>query len=186
MSGCQRSRAPGTQSALPFRSMRQQTSWSDQAARILRWRERVRKSRDEGRTDALGTEGYRDEVFALFQAIWHFKDWIKSDPRVDNALARSIESWISSRADFLKVAADVANGSKHMALSAGRAGDSAQTRNDVHILAGAGTGGGVVKHTFYITDRRSDSDHEAVALADLCIEEWREFLTENGLEWPNA
>jgi hypothetical protein len=57
-------------------------NWRDQWERIGRWRERVRTSRDDFRDDGLGTEGHRDGVFALFQSVWHLKDWIHNDPNV--------------------------------------------------------------------------------------------------------
>ena len=59
--------------------MRQGTGWVHQWDRILRWRERVPVGQDEGRSDDLGTERYRDEVFALVQAIWHLKDWLSNN-----------------------------------------------------------------------------------------------------------
>jgi hypothetical protein len=59
--------------------MRQGTMWQDQWFRIMRWRTLVLRSREEPRTDRDGTEGYRDEVFALFQALWHLKDWFTND-----------------------------------------------------------------------------------------------------------
>ena len=52
-----------------------QRRWEGQWARILRWRNQVLRSREEFRDDRPeGTEAYRDEVYALFQAIWHLKD----------------------------------------------------------------------------------------------------------------
>lgn len=151
--------------------MRQGTGWQDQWYRILRWRERVRQSRDDGRSDALGTEGYRDEVFALFQAMWHLKDWLKNDPSFEQLTG--VEDWIVDHSSALLVAADVANGSKHMTLSNPRAHESGQTRNDVHIHVGAW-----VKHTFYVTDNRplAPQDYEALHLADLCLREWTDYL----------
>jgi hypothetical protein len=161
--------------------MRHGTSWTDQWQRILRWRERVRQSRDEVRTDHLGTEGYRDEVFALFQSLWHLKDWLRNDPALDPTLRSSVEGWINLEGDLLKVAADVANGSKHMTQQAHhqRANGSRQTRNDVSVYVGRG-----VSTTFYIKDVRNGQDFEAVALADSCLDEWQAFLRVWGLTPP--
>jgi hypothetical protein len=153
--------------------MRQGESWTDQWLRILRWRERVRQSRDEMRTDGLGTEGYRDEVFALYQAIWHLKDWLKNDTTLDHDLGPAVEAWVNEHGDLLKVAADVANGSKHMSQTPNqqRAHGSGQTRNDVWVFVGEG-----VRTKFYIEDARNGQDIEAVALADACLVEWQAFL----------
>jgi len=162
-------------------------SWRDQWARITRWRERVRRSRDEFRDDDLGSEGYRDEVFALFQAIWHLKDWLANDDSLSPALGRGeIESWLSGNSvdpqepKMLHVAADLANGSKHLKLTrTPRAAGSAQTRRDIQVFVGHG-----VSHTFWVTDARSGKDYEAVELADLCLAEWTTFLATRGLQTP--
>ena len=104
----------------------QGTAWEDQWARILRWRERVRFSRDDWRNDGSGTEHYRDEVFALFQALWHLKDWLKNDPALPAPVGVAVETWIVGEGHLLKVAADVANGSKHMTLDRMRAEGSSR------------------------------------------------------------
>lgn len=154
-------------------------TWTDQWYRIARWQDRVRRSRDDGRNDGLGTEGYRDEVFALFQAIWHLKDWLANDVSLPTVDQRSAERWIRASGNMLHVAADIANGSKHMALKNKRAGGSEQSRNSLAVHVGLG-----VKHTFYITDKRTGTTHEAVALADACLNEWSIFLSQVGLHRP--
>ena len=126
------------------------------------------RSRDEGRTDGLDTEGYRDEVLALFQAIWHLKDWMKSDPSFPRD---DVEEGLRKLdAKSIQIAADVANSS----LSIDRtphADRSSQTSNDVTVMVGAG-----VKHSFYITDNRDSQDYEALELAELCLDEWKQYL----------
>lgn len=141
------------------------------------------QSRDELRTDDLGTEGYRDEVFALYQAIWHLKDWLKNDVALDPHLRQSVEAWVRADGDLLQVAADVANGSKHMSQTAEhqRANGSAQTRNDVAVVIGEG-----VRTTFYVEDARSGCDFEVVALADACLAEWTTFLERWQLTPPDG
>jgi hypothetical protein len=157
--------------------------WEDQWARIMRWRERVRLSRDVGRTDGLGTEGYRDEVFALYQAVWHLKDWFKNDPALPASVRTSVEQWVADNGSRLKVAADVANGSKHLTQTTKqqRAGGSAQTRNDVHLILGDDIR---ALHTFYVDDARTGGDSEALLLGDECLDEWRSFLAQNRLAEP--
>jgi hypothetical protein len=81
------------------------------------------------------------------------------------------------------IAADIANGSKHMRFRSDgdmRAGGSQQTRNDVSILVGQGS-----QHTFYMQDEREGGrEYEAVELADLCLDEWRTFISAQGLDEP--
>jgi hypothetical protein len=158
------------------------STWQDQWQRIMRWRSQVQRGRDEPRTRSDGTEGYRDEVFALYQALWHLKDWLKNDPMTacgEGSAGHTVEKWIKT-AHHLLIAADVANGSKHMMQTRAmtRAGGSEQSRNDVTIVVGRG-----VKHTFYIQDGRAGgAEYEAVDLADLCIAEWRPFLSAHQLD----
>lgn len=158
--------------------------WQDQWQRILRWYRLVQRSRDEPSNHPEGTEGYRDQVFALYQALWHLKDWLKNDPMTrygPSGAGRAVEGWITRSAHCLLIAADVANGSKHMAFRSQqdrRAGGAEQTRNDVTIAVGRG-----VMHTFYIQDERpGGEEHEAVDLASRCIAEWREFLAAHNLD----
>lgn len=157
-----------------------QSSWMEQWCRIARWYERVRQSQTEVRGDGLGTEGYRDEVYALFQAIWHLKDWFINDDEVP-VTKPEVHAWIDERADVLKVAHDVANGSKHMTLSRPWAGGSEQGRNDATIVVGQG-----VQHVFYIQDARNGQDWNALSLADQCLAEWRSFLEQHGLAEPDC
>lgn len=150
-------------------------TWQDQWARIERWAERVRASRDTPRPDGLGTEGYRDELFALFQAIWHLKDWLINDPALAVTKGQ-IEHYVFEQGHLgLQAAHDLANGSKHLNLKK-PAVDAAQIRNDAAIHVGAG-----VSHTFYIHLAKDDQEFEAVALAELCVEEWSVFLKQLGL-----
>jgi len=122
--------------------------------------------------------------------------FVRNDPTLGPGVTSRVEAWIKQDGDLLKVAADVANGSKHMVLAAWsiRAGGSEQTRNDVTVTPATvqvsaavarSTGRSALsRHTFYITDKRTGDDHEAVALADGCIKEWQAFLSSNQLGPP--
>lgn len=80
----------------------------------------------------------------------------------------------------LFVAADVANGSKHMRLTDPKADGSRQTRNSVTWVGGRG-----LMHTFWVQDARpSGREFEAVELADLCIAEWTSYIDDHGLTIP--
>jgi hypothetical protein len=157
--------------------------WEDQWQRIMRWYRRVERGRDQPRTDAEGTEGYRDELFALYQALWHLKDWLKNDPMTayaEGGPGKTVETWLTTTAVYLPIAADVANRTKHMRQKPAmkRAGGSEPTRNDVTIAIGRG-----VMHTFYIQDQREGGEeYEAVNLAERCIDEWRGFLAAHKLD----
>ncbi len=160
-------------------------AWQDQWRRIHRWKSRVQRTKDEYRDD-VWQESQRDELFALYQSLWHLKDWIKNDSAVPNAVQTSVEAWLKSdpAAANLRVVADVANGSKHMALSrTPRAGGSSHYGTDIRVLVGGG-----LSQTFYIEDRTDPVKprrREALKLADACVTDWRRFLRANGLRVPN-
>ncbi|MBI1378796.1 MAG: hypothetical protein GC157_15145 [Frankiales bacterium] len=155
------------------------TGWQDQWARIERWTERVRAVQ-QGQADYfLGTEHYRDEVFALFEGLWHLKDWLHNDPAV-RVSKEDVDGWVFSETSpvlSLKAAKDVANGSKHLRL-ANPAVDAAQTRNDA-------TFGGDNKHVFYIELARTGQEYDALTLAEMCTQDWRRFLALHNITAPS-
>jgi hypothetical protein len=130
-------------------------------------------------------EDQRDELLALFQSIWHLKDWLLNDPAVP-ATGGVIDRWINANAPNLLVSADVANGSKHMTLSSRRAGGSFHYATDVRITVGGPDAG--LSQTFYIEDksrrRPRDQRREALKVAQACITEWRRYLKTLGLSMP--
>ncbi len=77
------------------------------------------------------------------------------------------------------IAADVANGSKHLGLTNERADGAHQTRNDWTVYVGTGVGG-----TFFIEDGHGN-EYEAVTLADRCLAEWRTLLAARRLPEPS-
>lgn len=91
----------------------------------------------------------------------------------------AVETWIAGEGHLLKVAADVANGSKHMTLDRMRAEGSSQTRNSAHLWVGRG-----LQHEFFVADARSSEEYEAVELADRCLDEWGRFIVAQGLAMP--
>ena len=122
--------------------------------------------------------GYTDEVLVLFMHLWHLKDWIKNDPSVPLA-AREIEGWVEAKGHYLKMAADLANGAKHLDLQNARAGGATQRGNDVTVYVGRG-----VSHRFRATDPRDGTEIEVVVLADRCLQEWQSFLDKHGMTRP--
>ena len=54
---------------------------------------------------------YDDDLHHFMQDCWHLKDWIKNDPTID--IGSSIEEQVLAYKS-LRIAADLANGSKHL------------------------------------------------------------------------
>src|SRR4051812_37216926 len=67
------------------------------------------------------SEDYDDAVYHFFQDAWSLKDWIKCDPAVPAEVQGRVESAALAQLP-LRIAADVANGSKHFSLNTTREG----------------------------------------------------------------
>jgi hypothetical protein len=98
-----------------------------------------------------------------------------------------VRAWLDksvtgSPGQLLKVAADVANVSKHLKLvHPPQADGSSQTRAAVEVFVNHG-----IRMTFYVQDARVGGDeYEALDLAEQCISQWRDFLTTVGLSPPS-
>jgi hypothetical protein len=62
------------------------------------------------------TEVHDDDLHHFFQDAWHLKDWINNDTTVPETIRHKI--WKRVHEDFaLRVAADLANGTKHLLLT---------------------------------------------------------------------
>ena len=87
-----------------------------QVARAYRFLSRYTAARVSVKLDVsdegAGFNDAEDYLWAFFQNCWHIKDWIRNDPRVTNeAKERVWEAVQTTRS--LRLAADLANGSKH-------------------------------------------------------------------------
>jgi hypothetical protein len=94
-----------------------------------------------------------DVVYAFFQNSWHLKDWIKNDESIPIETRKSVERIVKSYPARI-LCADLANGSKHLALKNPRSGvvaptlvqslkivggDSSKTRLDYEVMCDDGT-----------------------------------------------
>jgi hypothetical protein len=78
------------------------------------------------------TELYDDDIYHFFQDAWHLKDWIKNDPAVPRRVRVRVEEKVKKVRAF-RVAADFANGTKHMRLKYPRKEDAQFTERKVSI-----------------------------------------------------
>jgi hypothetical protein len=81
------------------------------------------------------TELYDDDVYHFFQDVWHLKDWIKNDPSISKTVRNSIENEVKNVRSF-RIAADIANGTKHMELTSSRPENALLTERNVTIRLG--------------------------------------------------
>ena len=82
--------------------------WREQYDRMKRWHARIENA-------AVADAQHVDNVHAFFICCFHLKDWLKADPSIDAVVRKRAEDLVNANV-FLKLCADLANGSKHMVL----------------------------------------------------------------------
>jgi len=104
-------------------------TWDEQWSRVLRWHERFRLI-GKGVVGTNPIECYDDDVRAFFVSCYHLKDWIKRDPSVPETVRADVEPFVAAT-PCLRLAADVANGVKHLDLDGARVEHDASRRLEV-------------------------------------------------------
>lgn len=146
------------------------------------WRsqwDRVRRRLDDVRAVYAGrgggTDAAVDTVQSFFEAVHHLKDWLGNDPA--SGVTKSAGDALINASPVLQLCADLANGSKHLALTSSRTGDTATTiaRNDATVFVGTGTSA----HRFYVAS--ADTEYDVLALAEAAVLAWTKFLSGHGL-----
>ena len=89
-------------------------TWRDQ-------RERMKRTLRRLQGPHTNADEYRDDLYHFFQDAWHLKDWIRNDPTIAPAIRDAIENEVTS-ITALRIAADIANGTKHLELTRPREG----------------------------------------------------------------
>ncbi|WP_210502797.1 hypothetical protein [Nocardioides xinjiangensis] len=157
--------------------------WEHQWLRILRWYHRTLHA--TGRDTGVGSRDTEDFSEALCHAVWHLKDWLKHDHRQSVLSVSAIEEFANND-PALMIVADLANGTKHVQLSA-RGSRTESVRMGLVHWAGQGDPDdpeGIERVWVYVDDPDSEEDREVVDVAWDGIESWRTWLTEAGLEVP--
>jgi hypothetical protein len=84
-------------------------TWREQYDRVKRWRARL--------GERTGVEDRRvDDFYAFFSTCFHLKDWLKQDNSLPESVRADVETHVNATF-WLKLCADLANGSKHLELS---------------------------------------------------------------------
>lgn len=144
--------------------------------------ERVKRSYDDLQASGGRPDSGLDAAYAFFIFCYHFKDWLKNDATVDERVRNEVEAFVSSEQP-LAVAADIANGVKHLTRDREPRLD-ATARLDVYA---AGMGGWVMPK-----DQEPEWEGKLVILgrlwvgdclgfAEMCVEAWAEFLLRHKL-----
>jgi hypothetical protein len=99
------------------------TGWRAQYDRMMRGFDRLQRPYRQA-------VDYSDDLQHFFQDCWHLKDWIRND--LAAGCGTSIEAEVQ-RLMPLRVVADLANGSKHLALDSRKREGAYVTQTDVTV-----------------------------------------------------
>lgn len=140
--------------------------------------ERMQRSFERLKREYRSSIEYDDDLLHFFMDCWHLKDWIKNDTRLPKTLQDAIESEVKSHLS-LEVAADLANGWKHLSIDEKRY----PPRVGANVTAKSvgwdfGTGKVDVRHEVTMSD---GSVVSAQAVADDACNAWRAILAKLGL-----
>jgi hypothetical protein len=140
-----------------------------------------------------GTDAAIDTVQSFFEAVHHLKDWLRNDP--SSGITKDDGDKLINGSLALQLCADLANGSKHLALTSSRTGDRSTriARNDVTVFPGAAGGSvavgpeipsaptatGMSAHRFYVAS--AGAEYDVLQVAEDATGEWHRFLTSKGL-----
>jgi hypothetical protein len=144
--------------------------WREQYDRMLRWHARINEATHVD-------DRFLDECYAFFTCCFHVKDWLKADVAVPHEVRDLVEQYVE-RNLWLRLSADLANGSKHMILDHPRFDEPARVEKigvlDLSPLAIMPVKPGAVIQI------GADMYHPR-HVADRCVAQWNTFLVEHGL-----
>lgn len=154
-------------------------SWTEQWARVLRWSDRI-QNQDRHRQD------YEDYLWAFFQNCWHMKDWLKNDPAL-GLDAQSVEDEVK-RWTSLQICADLANRTKHLALTSSRknadtSGRSLHAHLHTHIKGQNQRTRQKVRWDYRVISDEPE-EKKALSLASEAIADWKRVFRKLGVKNP--
>lgn len=119
---------------------------------------------------------FEDVIFMAYQGMWHIKDWILNDSQFStykNTLNQRIH-----QSNVLRVCADLANGSKHLALHQPKIGTSGAVFSEargIHVEKG------IYRRFFYVDCSDVNNEYHGSEIRDLLVSarrEWELILSE--------
>jgi hypothetical protein len=147
--------------------------WRDQWDRLNRWYSLVQQSSTGYRNDRPNSDYYRDELFAFFETCLHMRDWLWNDPAV--GLTQEDAGKLYNSYDCLKLAHDIAIGSKHVVIHKPRVDPNARlVGQDVRVLVGTGA-------SFAWRIEADGNVHDGYGLATECLQAWESILKQRKL-----
>lgn len=148
----------------------------EQFKRMERWGQRVEAVCQKVPED-MGDQEDEDDVLAFFQNCFHLKDWIINDEGLEIP-KKEVEDFING-SECLKICGDLCIGAKHLMINKPRT-DSETRINRTYTVARRITDP-ILRRDFIVTSR--GEKYNALSLARECINTWRRFFSEKGMDW---
>jgi len=127
-------------------------------------------------TNSFIAADVEDGFMSFFQAAWHLKDWLWNDPQSAPLVRADIEVY-ANQYPKLKLAADLANGAKHLGLNRKtRTGDAS---TDMRTMRFGGDPTVGLTATIEVTSQ--GVTYDAVQLARDVISLWEAYLARKNL-----
>lgn len=125
-------------------------------------------------TAGIGSLIFDDIILFSFQSLWHLRDWVLNDPNFGAADKRAMRNEIEKN-EYLKVCADLANGSKHFTLTHPRTNVRESERQGIHLDTSEG-----IYQTFYYLESSDYSSPfngmEIRTFLNQCRHEWHQII----------
>jgi hypothetical protein len=142
---------------------------------MLRWHAVLAESTDV-------TERRVDEFYAFFGCAFHLKDWLKADLPADASVGPDdVEGFVNGPL-WLRLCADIANGSKHFRLTRRVRfdADARLERAEAAFDPGAFDPGAFQTKDMIVVPAGGTA-WEAMRVANGCVAAWKEFLGKHRL-----
>ena len=119
-----------------------------------------------------------DHVLAFFLNCYHIKDWLISGPQwldeTDPEIKRRAVEQFVTDSEELKICADLCNGTKHFHFDRKLRSEKPTTFRSTHTKIDLSHAKPIktIRYTF----RTPRGDDDAYALAEQCLNAWRDFI----------
>jgi len=145
----------------------------EQLACVKRYLDRFKEIHD-GIVMSRPSEYYIDDVYSFFENCHHLKDWIKNDNALSTAKQDGAQPLLDAH-DELKLAADIANGNKHLVLTRrihSAADPKFEQLHQRHFDYDPKLGKVSIKFTLEFQGKEFD----CYDLAVKCVDRWEKYL----------
>jgi hypothetical protein len=148
-------------------------TWREQYDRVKRWRARL--------GERTGVEDRRvDDFYAFFSTCFHLKDWLKQDNSLPESVRADVETHVNATF-WLKLCADLANGSKHLELSRPRVDPKARVGTQGPAFQPGAFPANAFQTKPIVTVNADGKAWAALTVANNCVAAWEGFLQDTGL-----